>query len=72
MSRPRTTGSARRRDETASHETLERILPVDGGQPGDRPPAARNDDDGTLLDLLKMLAQAIVKLPDPDLVILRM
>jgi hypothetical protein len=34
--------------------------------------AARNDDLRPLLDPLEMLTQTIVKLPDPDLVILRM
>jgi len=58
----------RRRDETASHEILKRILPVDGRKPGDRPAAARDNNLGTLLGPLEMLTQAIVKRPDPHLV----
>ncbi len=58
-----------RRDEPASHKSLQGILGLDGGQPGDRPAVARNDNVGALLDPFEMLAEAIMELPNPDLVI---
>jgi hypothetical protein len=59
---------ARQRHKTAAHEILERILPIDGRQTRDRPAAARHNDLGAVLNPLEVLAQAVVQLPNPDLV----
>lgn len=64
------TRSAGRSGEPAPHEILQRILVVDGDQPSDWPAATRDDELGPLLNPLEMLAQTIVKLPNPDLVVL--
>jgi len=69
---PGSSRSVRRRDETAAHEILQRILPGDGRQTGNRPTAPGDDDLGAPLDPLEMLAQAIVELPDAHLVALSM
>jgi hypothetical protein len=63
------TRSFRRRDQTASYQILQRILAIDGRQPADRPAPPCDNHLGALLDPLQMLAQAIVKLPDPHLVL---
>ena len=43
------------------------ILAIDRREPGDRPTTASDDDLGTLLDALEMLAQAVVKRSDSNL-----
>jgi hypothetical protein len=65
---PRLARFVGRRDETSPDQLVQRILSVDGGEPGDWRAAPRDHDLGTLLDSLEMLAQPIVKLPNPDIV----
>ena len=60
---------ARGCDDPAADEVHDWIQGIDGGQSGDRPPAAGDDDVGSLLDALEVLTQSIVELTYPDLVV---
>ncbi len=57
-------------DKPSPDQARERILVVDGRKPCDRLPTACDHDLGTLLDALEMLAQSIMKLPHPYLILL--
>jgi hypothetical protein len=69
---PHTPRTAGQRDEPAADEVLQRIVPVDTGEPGDRPSPPGDEDLGALLDALEMLAETVVKLPHADLVLIVM
>lgn len=62
----------RRGDETSPDEIIERILALDARQPRDWLAAARDHDLSALLHALEMLAQPIVKLTHPYLILLTM
>jgi hypothetical protein len=43
-------------------------VPIDGGYDGDRPAAAGDDDVGTSLDAVEVLAEPVVQLADADVI----
>jgi len=64
--------TCRQGDEASPEEILKRIRTIDGREPRGRLAATRDHDLGATLDALKVLAQPVVKLTDPDLVSMAM
>jgi hypothetical protein len=65
----RSARSPRQSDEAAPDELIQRVLRVNGREPGDRPSATRDEDLRALLDTIQILAEAVVKLTDANLVV---
>ena len=53
--------------QTSLDKVVKRILAVDGGEPGDRPPATGNNDLGAFLHAVEMLTEPVVELSDTNL-----
>ena len=58
--------------EPAADEVLQRIVPVDGREAGDRPAAPGDDNIGASFDPIEVLAESVVQLANANPVLPRM